>query len=89
MFAIDANDETVIIAALYEKGTGGQAEIPNPKQYPNLNAPNPKRYRSHVPVSGWFGNWFLGHWNLLGAWSLQFGISSRRDGDKWVSLISP
>ena len=58
MFAIDANDETVIIAALYEKGTGGQVEISNPKQYPNLNVPNSKPYTSHVSVAGCFGDWF-------------------------------
>ena len=72
MFAIDANDETVIIAALYEKGTGGQVEISNPKQYSDLNVPNPKPYISHVPIADCFGNWFFGHWNLFDTCDLVF-----------------
>ena len=70
MFPVVVDDKTVIITALYQKGIGGQVEIPNRKQYPNHNVPNSKPYLSHVSAAGWFGNWFFDHWNLFDAWKL-------------------
>ena len=70
MFPVVVDDKTVIITALYQKGIGGQVEISNPKQYPNLNVLNSKPRISHVSVADCFGNWLLDHWNLLDAWVL-------------------